>query len=107
MRLSMSLYFAKLSLYYARFNNESMQHFFTGVEAVFTRGFREGRQGAQSGTARTGFHQLGPVPGHAVLPVGTRAFVARDLRRSGVLRRALEAPGSTGGAEEVHAGLCQ
>ena len=27
---------------------QSMQHFFAGVEAVFARGVREGRQGAQS-----------------------------------------------------------
>ena len=66
---------------------QSMQHFLAGVEAVFARGFREGGQGAQGRTARAGFHQLGPVHGHAVLPVGTGAFVARDLRRSGVLAK--------------------
>src|ERR1035438_10731026 len=63
-----------------------MQHFLAGVEAVSARGVRTSGQGAQGGTARAGFHQLGPVPGHAVLPVGTGAFVARDLRRPGVLR---------------------
>ena len=35
------------------------------------------------------------------------AFLARDLRRLGVLRGATEASGSAGGAEEVDAGVCQ
>src|ERR1019366_9024219 len=76
-----------------------MQHFLAGVEAVFAWGFRGGRQGAQSRAARAGFHQLGPVQGHAVLPVGTRAFATRDLRRSGVLRGTVEAFGGAGGAK--------
>lgn len=84
-----------------------MQHFLAGVEVVFARGVREGGQAAQGRTARAGFHQLGPVHGHVVLPVGTGAFLARDLRRSGVLRRAAEAFRSAGGAQEVHLGLCQ
>src|ERR1019366_3752780 len=71
--------------------NESMQHFLAGVEAVFARGFRKGGQGSQGGAARAGFHQLGPIHGHAVLPVGTGAFLARDLWWSGVLRGAVEA----------------
>src|ERR1035437_5730821 len=84
--------------------NESMQHLFAGIEAVLARGVREGGQGAQGRTARAGFHRLGPVHGHAVLPIGTGAFLARDLRRSGVLRGAVEAFGSAGGAQEVHLG---
>ena len=82
-----------------------MQHFLAGVEAVFARGFREGGQGAQGRAARAGLHQLGPVHGHAVLPVGTRAFVARDLRRPGMLRGAVEASGGAGGTQEVYVGL--
>src|ERR1017187_4729726 len=70
-----------------------MQHFLAGVEAVVAGGCRTSGQGAQGGTARAGFHQLGPVQGHAVLPVGTGAFVARDLRRPGVWRGAVEAFG--------------
>src|ERR1022692_3130072 len=70
-----------------------MQHFLAGVKAFLARGFRKGGEGTQGRAARAGFHQLGPVHGHAVLPVGTRAFVARDLRRSGVLRGAVEASG--------------
>src|SRR5712691_1294841 len=84
---------------------QSMQHFFASVEAFFARGFRKGGQGAQGRAARAGLHQLGPVYGHAVLPVGTRAFVTRDLRRSGVLRGAVETSRRAGGAQEVHAGL--
>src|ERR1700674_427620 len=53
-----------------------MQHLFAGVEAFFARGFRKGGQGAPGRTARAGLHQLGPVHGHAFLPVGTCAFVA-------------------------------
>src|SRR5215218_4899752 len=84
-----------------------MQYFFSGVEAVFARGVREGGEGAQGRAARAGFHELGPVHGHAVLPVGARAFAARDLRRPRLLRRAVEASGSASGAEEIHFGLCQ
>src|SRR5438876_10460412 len=86
---------------------QSMQHFLAGVEAVLAWGFREGGQEAQGRTPRAGFHELGPVHGHAVLPVGTGAFAARDLRRLGVLRRTVEAFGSAGGSQEVHAGVCQ
>src|ERR1019366_3691293 len=86
---------------------QSMQHFLAGVEAVSPRAVRTSGQGAQGGTARARFHQLGPVHGHAVLPVGTGAFVARDLRRSGLLRGAVEAFGGAGGTQEVHPGLCQ
>src|SRR5207237_6585670 len=87
--------------------NESMGYFLGSIEAVCARGFREGGQGSQSRAARARVHELGPVRGHAVLPVGTRAFLARDLRRSGVLRRTAEAFGSAGGAQEVHLGLRQ
>src|SRR5260370_31647440 len=76
--------------------NESMQHFLAGVEVVFARGVQEGSQEAQGRTTRAGFHQLGPVHGHVVLPGGTGAFLARDLRRSGVLRRAAEADAKEG-----------
>src|ERR1039457_329476 len=76
-----------------------MQHFLAGVEAVLARGFRTSGQGAQGLTTRAGFHQLGPVQGHAVLPVGTGAFVARDLRRPGVWRGAVEAFGGAGGTQ--------
>ena len=68
-----------------------MQHLFAGIEAFFAWGFRKGGQGAQGRATRTGFHQLGPVYGHAVLPVGTGAFVAGDLWWSGMLRGAVEA----------------
>ena len=83
--------------------NESMQHFLAGVEVVFARGVREGGQAAQGRTARAGFHQLGPVHRHVVLPGGTGAFLARDLRGSGVLRRPLEAFGSPRGANVMRA----
>src|SRR5258706_16454514 len=86
---------------------QSMQHFLAGVEAVFARGVREGGQGAQGRAARAGFHQLGPVYGHAVLPVGAGAFAARNLRRAGLLRRPVEASGGAEGAEEDHFGLRQ
>src|ERR1035438_6176486 len=36
-----------------------MQHFLAGVEAVSARGVRTSGQGAQGGTARAGFQQLG------------------------------------------------
>src|SRR5450755_3794359 len=62
-----------------------MQHFLAGIEAFLARGIRAGDQGAQGRAARAGFHELGSVHGHAVLPVGTGAFLARDLRRLGVL----------------------
>jgi hypothetical protein len=39
--------------------------------------------------------------------LGRAHSLPRDLRRSGVLRGAVEASGSAGGAEEVHAGLRQ
>jgi hypothetical protein len=84
-----------------------MQHFLAGVEVVRARGVREGGQGAQSRTPRAGFHQLGPVRGHAVLPSGTRPFLTRNLRWSGMLRGAVEASGSAGGAQKVHLGLRQ
>src|ERR1700683_2677763 len=84
-----------------------MQHFLAGVETVFARGFRAGSEGAQGRAARAGLYQLGAVHGNAVLPAGTGAFVARDLRRLGVLRRTVEAPGSASGAEEVDAGVRQ
>ncbi len=87
--------------------NESMQHFLTGVEVVFARGVREGGQAAQGRTARAGFHQLGPVHRHVVLPGGTGAFLARDLWGTCVLRRPLEAFGGAGGAQEVDLGLRQ
>jgi hypothetical protein len=55
---------------------------FSQVLKLFSRGrFREGGEGAQGRAARAGFHQLGAVHGDAVLPVGTGAFLARDLRR--------------------------
>jgi len=64
---------------------------FSQVLKLFPRGdFEQAVKGAQGGTARAGFHQLGPVHGHAVLPVGTGAFVARDLRRPGLLRGTLK-----------------
>ena len=40
-------------------------------------------------------------------PVGTGAFVARDLWRPGVLRGAVEAFGGAGGTQEIHPGLRQ
>jgi hypothetical protein len=65
--------------------NESMQHFLAGVEVVFARRIREGGEAAQSRTTRAGFQRLGTVHGDVVLPGGEGAFLARDLRRSGVL----------------------
>src|ERR1017187_3275886 len=86
---------------------ESMQHFLAGVETVFARGIRKGGEGAQGRAARARVDQLGSVHGEVVLPVGPGAFVARDLRWTGVLRGAVEAFGGAGGSQEVPAGLRQ
>ena len=82
---------------------------FSQVLKLFSRG--GGLEKAVGETTRkrrrAGLHQLGPVHCHVVLPGGTGAFLARDLRGSGVLRRPLEAFGSAGGAQEVDLGLRQ
>src|SRR5450755_14533 len=84
-----------------------MQHFLAGVKAFRAWGIRKRGEGTPSRAARSRVHQLGPVHGHVVLPVGPGAFVARDLWWSGVLRGTVEAFGGAGGTPEVHGCLRQ
>src|ERR1700738_4508546 len=55
-----------------------MQHFFAGVEAVLARRVRESGQGAQSRTARTGFHELGQFLAMLFCQLG-RAHSLREI----------------------------
>ena len=81
---------------------------FSRVLKLFSRvGFQKRGQRALGRATPEGFHQLWLAHAYAVLPVGTLAFVARDLRLSGMLRRPIEAPGIAAGAQEVHAGLSE
>jgi hypothetical protein len=56
-----------------------MQHFRSVVEAIPAPGVRA-RSSITKSSGTRGVHQLGAVHGHAVLPAGTSAFVAGDLR---------------------------
>src|SRR6266699_1513550 len=68
---------------------------FSQVLKLFSRGdFEKAVKDHKAERDARGVHELGPVYGHAVLPVGTGAFLARDLRRSGMLRRTVEAFGA-------------
>src|ERR1035437_2024558 len=66
-----------------------------------------GRPPAQRRTARAGLYLLGPVRGHALLPVGARQFVAGDLRGLGGFGRETSTSGITRSTPPFHPGLRQ
>src|SRR5688572_22856443 len=85
---------------------EILQHLQPVTPALSARRLSQGRGRDAGGTACAGIHLLGTVCGDAVLPIGSGAFVAGDLRRVGELRRQARASGHRG-PEAVLAGLCQ
>src|SRR3954466_847285 len=81
-----------------------LQHLQSVTPALSSRRVSEGGGRDQGRTTRARLHLLGAVCRDAVLPAGARAFLARDLRRVGELRRQARASGSRR-AQAVVAGL--
>src|SRR5579864_4270745 len=85
----------------------SMQHFLSDTPVVFPRRVRTGGAGTQSRAPRAGIYLLGTVRCHALLPTRPSAISARDLWRSGRLRRQTEASRGAGRAAQIHLVLRQ
>ena len=68
-----------------------MQHFQSDFAVRSAPGVRS--RGAEGGAPTTRIRQLGPVRRDDVLSTRSRAIVARDHRRLGLLRGEVEAPG--------------
>ena len=81
---------------------------FSQVLKLFSRGeFEQAVKEHKAERHARGFTSWGQFMAMPVLPVGARAFAARDLRRPGVWRGAVEAFGGAGGTQEIHPGLRQ
>ena len=81
---------------------------FSQVLKLFSRGdFEKAVQEHKAERHARGFTSWGQFLAMLFCQLGRAHSLPRDLRRSGVLRGAVEASGSAGGAEEVHAGLRQ
>ena len=78
---------------------------FSQVLKLFSRGeFEKAVKEHKAERHARGFTSWGQFMAMLFCQLG-RAFVARDLRRSGVLRGAVEAFGGPGGTQAVHPGL--
>jgi hypothetical protein len=80
---------------------------FSQVLKLFPRGdFEKAVKEHKAERHARGFTSWGQFMAMLFCQLG-RAFVTRDLRRSGGLRGAVETSRSAGGAQEVHVGLRQ
>src|SRR5579863_39404 len=87
-----------------RFRREpSMQYLLANSPAFPAPRVRATGAPAPGRAARARLYLLGAIHRHALLPVGAGAFVARNLRRFGRLRRQAAASGSARDAQALHA----